>query len=184
MYLVNSIWRRCHTEEVRLAKLMFSNPPIITEIKEVINQHKHKHTRTHTHTHWVLCDSHVHVWEHVVAYNHSTPQRGCFLRRAEEMSSYSLHTRSRRVPGHAVCLRHPSIWITKLVCALSIQSTVSLSGSLPFFSPSSSPFFLLHLLSHMQRHRWVSPDTFVFHCLPFGEVTHDTLWSLATPGEY
>lgn len=37
-------------------------------------------------------------------------------------------------------LNHPYIWITKLVCAPSIQSTVPLSGSLPFLSSSPSPY--------------------------------------------
>lgn len=79
-------------------------------------------------------------------------------------------------------LYHPYIWITKLVCAPSIQSTVSLSGSLPFVY---HPLPLLTVPPPPLSHAATLPGFsrhFVFHCLPFGEVTHDTRWSLATAG--
>ena len=147
--------------------------------------HTHTHIHTHIHTHTHTGCKKQHVWERVDAYNHSTPLQGCFLLRAEKMSSYSLHMCSQHVPGQSVCLPlctiHTYGWPNLSVLLIhKAQSLCLVQSKLLFPSSSSSPSSSsTPLLTCIGK-----TGLLIFHCLSFGEVTRNTLWSKATPREY
>lgn len=100
------------------------------------------------------------------------------------MSSNSLFRCSEHTPGQPVYLSVPSIHMDNQTCLCSFNTKHSLFvWFTTFFFYHPLPLLILPPppLSHAATLPGFSRH-FVFHCLPFGEVTHDTWWSVATAG--
>lgn len=148
-------------------KRHFSRKSNIVIVYKYVQVHKYYRnvTEVHTQTHSVktqlstptntlkqMCRNNVEI------YNRSTPQH--------------LFRCSEHVPGQPVCL-NPSIHMDNQTCLCSSNTQSHclvhylFYHPLPLLMPSPPPLSHAATVLGFSRH-------FVFHCLPFGEVTHDT----------
>lgn len=144
-------------------------------------------THTHIHTQDGNTPLHTEVHKHRGAgtCSHTQPDStsaGSFFFEKHEIERlFTPHMQSARFPRLVCllpCLRPQYIWMTKHNCAPPEQSLAPLSDSIAncLFPPPSPPS---HTEILQEFFTWPVP-----HGLPFGEVTHDTLWCLATLEEY